>query len=102
AAKLTWLANRHELNLPEDRRHDRGDVSISFCTVSLPDGREYKARVIDMSLSGAALSFDVQPPIGSPIMVGKIRGSVVRHFDEGVAIEFMTPQTQASLDQNVG
>jgi len=23
AAQLTWLANRHQLNLPEDRRHDR-------------------------------------------------------------------------------
>ena len=23
AAQLTWLANRHSLNLPEDRRHER-------------------------------------------------------------------------------
>ena len=23
ASQLTWLANRHELNLPEDRRHER-------------------------------------------------------------------------------
>ena len=30
AAKLTWLANRHELNLPEDRRHDRVTPKISI------------------------------------------------------------------------
>jgi hypothetical protein len=33
AAQLTWLANRHELDLPEDRRHER------IAPVSLPDHR---------------------------------------------------------------
>ena len=101
AAKLTWLANRHELNLPEDRRHDRATPTVQTVTVSLPDGREYRARVIDMSLSGAALGMEVKPPIGSPLMIGKLRGSVVRHFDEGVAIEFATLQTASSLEQNI-
>ena len=99
AAKLTWLANRHELNLPEDRRHDRATPNIQTVTVGLPDGREYRARVIDMSMSGAALGLDVKPPIGSPLMIGRLRGIVVRHFDEGVAIEFATLQTASSLEQ---
>jgi hypothetical protein len=102
AAKLTWLANRHELNLPEDRRHDRASPGVQSVTVSLPDGREFNARVVDLSMSGAALSFDVQPPIDSPIMVGKLRATVVRHSDDGgVAVEFATLQTQSSLDQNL-
>jgi c-di-GMP-binding flagellar brake protein YcgR len=101
AAKLTWLANRHELNLPEDRRHDRVSAKISVVTVALPDGREYQARVVDISLSGAAVALEVRPPIGAPVMVGKLRGRVIRHFDEGVAIEFATQQTVASLEQNL-
>jgi hypothetical protein len=101
AAKLTWLANRHELDLPEDRRHDRVTPNVSVVTLSLPDGRQYRARVIDMSLSGAAVSAEVKPPVGSPLLVGKIRGTVVRHFDEGVAIEFVTLQTASSLEQNI-
>jgi hypothetical protein len=101
AAKLTWLANRHELNLPEDRRHDRASPNVTSVTVSLPDGREYRAKVMDMSFSGAALGMEVKPPIGSPLLIGKIRGSVVRHFDEGVAIEFGTLQTASSLDQGL-
>jgi hypothetical protein len=101
AAKLTWLANRHELNLPEDRRHDRVTPNITQVTVSLPDGREYRAKVTDMSLSGAALSMEVKPPIGSPLLIGKLRASVVRHSDEGIAIEFATLQTVASLEQNL-
>jgi hypothetical protein len=101
AAKLTWLANRHELNLPEDRRHDRVTPKVSVTNVALPDGREYKARLVDASLSGAALAIEVKPPIGSPVMVGKLRARIVRHFDEGVAVEFATVQTPSSLDQNL-
>ena len=101
AAKLTWLANRHELDLPEDRRHDRATPNISVVTIALPDGREYRAKVLDMSLSGAAVAMDVKPPIGSPLMIGKLRGSVVRHSEEGVAVEFATLQTASSLEQNL-
>jgi hypothetical protein len=56
---------------------------------------------MDMSLSGAALAVEVKPPVGSPLLVGKIRSTVVRHFDEGVAIEFVTLQTASSLEQNL-
>ncbi len=101
AAKLTWLANRHELNLPEDRRHDRVTPTITSVSVALPDGREYRAKVVDMSLSGAALAMEVKPPIGSPLMIGKLRASVVRHFEEGIAIEFATLQTATSIQQNL-
>jgi hypothetical protein len=101
AAKLTWLANRHELNLPEDRRHDRVTPKTPTTTVTLPDGREYQARIVDVSLSGLALNVDVKPPLGSPLMVGKIRARAVRHFEEGIAVEFVTQQTVASLEQNL-
>ena len=101
AAKLTWLANRHELNLPEDRRHDRVTPRTPTAAVTLPDGREYRGRIVDVSLSGLALNIEVKPPIGSPVMVGKIRGRVVRHFDDGIAVEFVTQQTVASLEQNL-
>jgi len=101
AAKLTWLANRHELNLPEDRRHDRITPTNPVTTIALPDGREYGCRVLDMSFSGAALSTEGRPPIGSPVNLGKIRATVIRHFEEGVAVEFATLQTAASIEENL-
>jgi hypothetical protein len=101
AAKLTWLANRHELNLPEDRRHDRVMPSNPYAQITLPDGREYRARIIDMSLSGAALGVEVQPPLGTPIMIGRLRAQVVRHFEEGIAVEFTSVQTVSSIEQNL-
>src|SRR5680860_1202915 len=52
SAKLTWLANRHELNLPEDRRHERAAPRRRETVVKMEDGRVYSTRIIDLSLSG--------------------------------------------------
>jgi hypothetical protein len=102
AAKLTWLANRHELKLPEDRRHERVVPKTNLMpTIFLPDGREYPGKVIDMSLSGAAIAVTVKPPIGSPVTIGKLRAIVVRHFEQGFAVEFTTLQTMPTLEQNL-
>lgn len=97
AAKITWLANRHELSLPEDRRHERIAPTTKATEIKLEDGRSYNARIIDLSLSGAAIELEVRPAIGTLIWLGNMRGRVVRHFDEGVALEFATLQTHDSL-----
>ena len=97
AAKLTWLANRHVLNLPEDRRHERIVPKLRNTEIRLEDGRRYPTRIIDLSLSGAAIELDVRPAIGTAVWVGEMRGRVVRHFDEGIAVEFAVVQTKDSL-----
>ena len=102
AAKLTWLANRHELNLPEDRRHERITPRNPAGIIKLEDGRVYQARIIDLSLSGAAIELSVKPAIGTVMWLGNLRGRVVRHFDEGVAIEFAIVQTRDSLEEYLG
>jgi hypothetical protein len=101
AAKLTWLANRHNLNLAEDRRHERITPENPFADVRLPDGRNFRSRLIDLSLSGAAVSVDYKPPIGAPIHLGRIRGHVVRHFEEGIAIEFVVEQTPETIEEQL-
>ena len=99
AAKITWLANRHELSLPEDRRHERLTPSKRAAEIKLEDGRAYSAKIIDLSVSGAAIELDVRPAIGTLIWVGNTRGRIVRHFDEGIAIEFAILQTKDSLQE---
>ena len=56
AAQLTWLANRQILNLPEDRRHDRIVPRNPSAVLTLEDGNKMPCRIIDLSLSGAAVS----------------------------------------------
>lgn len=97
ASQLTWLANRHELNLPEDRRHDRALPQNPFSHIKLPDGREYRCKVIDMSLSGAALALNVKPAIGAPVTLGVMKGRVVRHFEDGIAVEFAAIQNSEGM-----
>ncbi len=98
AAQLTWLANRHELDLPEDRRHERVAPRNPLTVLQLTDGRQYRCRIIDLSLSGAAIEIDVKPAIDVEVVLGNMRGRIVRHFEEGVAIEFATLQRQETLD----
>lgn len=97
AAQLTWIANKHELGLPEDRRHERLAPRQSMSELTLDDGRSYPCRIIDLSLSGAAVDIEVRPAIGTPVKLGHMRGRVVRQFQEGVAIEFLAIQTKESL-----
>jgi hypothetical protein len=59
--------------------------------------------VIDLSQSGAAIgiSGDLRPPIGVVVTVGKAQGRVVRHIDDGFAIEFMRLQHPDFVEENV-
>jgi hypothetical protein len=99
AAKLTWLANRHELNLAEDRRHERFVPRQRNTELRLEDGRSYPARIHDLSLSGAAIEIDVRPKVGASVFLGNMRGRVVRHLEDGVAVEFAVVQNRDSLER---
>jgi c-di-GMP-binding flagellar brake protein YcgR len=98
AAQLTWLANKHELDLPEDRRHERIAPRNPLSMLQLTDGRQYQCRIIDLSLSGAAVEIDVKPALGVQVILGTMRGQVVRHFDDGVAVEFAVVQRTETLE----
>jgi hypothetical protein len=102
AAQLTWLANKDILNLPEDRRHERVVPDIRHSSVVLDDGRRYNCKIIDISLSGAAIELAVRPAMGTPVTLGRMRARVVRHFQDGVAVEFTTAQEiLAVVQQNL-
>jgi hypothetical protein len=88
ADQLTWLANRQALGMAEDRRHERIPPKSSHTTLKLPDGQEHLAKLIDISISGAALTVAARPPIGSPVTIGQTAGQIVRHFEGGIAVEF--------------
>ena len=101
ASQLTWLANRHALGLPEDRRHERVIPRNPVATMKLDSGREFAVRLIDVSLSGAAVAHDDKLPIGTSVMIGRMPGKVVRHFGDGLAIEFLLPLSPDRFDENI-
>jgi PilZ domain len=99
AAQLTWLANKDILNLPEDRRHERVVPDNRHSTVVLDDGRRYNCKIIDISLSGAAIELAVRPAMGTPVTLGRMRARVIRHFQDGVAVEFASAQEMLTVVQ---
>jgi hypothetical protein len=103
AAQLTWLANRNILNLPEDRRHGRFVPKRPLTRLVLPNGVNLSCRVIDLSLSGAAIAIaaDMRPAIGAIVMVGKAQARVVRHIEDGFAVEFARLQHPDFVEDNV-
>jgi hypothetical protein len=101
ASQLTWLANRHILGLPEDRRHDRIQPRIPRTVLTLPDGKQVVARLIDASTSGAGISTDLNLDMGLRIIVGKLPATIVRKFDGGIAVEFGRTLTEAEIESDV-
>jgi hypothetical protein len=100
AAQLTWLANRNILNLPEDRRHGRIVPRNPAARLILPSGINVGVRIIDISLSGAGVATEHRPDVGSHVTLGKIPGRVVRHLEDGFAIEFTRLQHPDALEDN--
>jgi hypothetical protein len=101
AAQLTWLANRNILGLPEDRRHGRIVPRNQAGRLIMPNGVNLTCRIIDVSESGAGIATDQRPPIGTLVTLGKVQGRVVRHLEDGFAIEFTRLQHPDSLEEDV-
>jgi hypothetical protein len=69
----------------------------------LPNGNNVACRVIDLSQSGAAIAIapELRPAVGVMVTLGKTQGRVVRHIDDGFALEFTRLQHQDFLEDNV-
>jgi PilZ domain-containing protein len=101
AAQLTWLANRHLLDSPEDRRHGRVAPKNPTGRLIMPNGVNLACRIIDVSQSGAGIATEQRPPIGALVTLGKVQGRVVRHLENGFAIEFTRLQHPDFLEDNI-
>ncbi|MGL4812980.1 MAG: PilZ domain-containing protein [Beijerinckiaceae bacterium] len=93
ASQLTWLANRHTLGLPEDRRHERIIPRNPVVTMRVGDTHEVICRLIDVSVSGAAMTCDIRMEKGLEVIVGSTPARIVRVTDGGIAVEFRVPLT---------
>jgi hypothetical protein len=103
ASQLTWLANRHILNLPEDRHRGHFTPRNPFALVTLPDGNKVDCRIVDLSTSGAGIEItpDRRPPLNAVVSIGKIQGRVIRHIENGFAIEFTRLQNPDFVEENI-
>jgi hypothetical protein len=99
AARIEWYDSHKNRGLPDNRRAKRIVPPHPHSIVLRADGTVVGAFVIDMSISGVAVSADIEPGIGEPLAVGRIVGRVVRRFDGGFGVQFVEPQDPQTLER---
>lgn len=102
ATKLGWVVAHAKGGTVDDRVHERVTPRNTLSQITTTDGRTYPCRILDISLSGAAIELDVRPALGTRMVLGGLEGVVVRQFDEGIALEFLKVQPEDALEQLVG
>jgi hypothetical protein len=101
ASKLTWLDRQQKAAVFDAREQERIVPENPHSTIVLADGSTTSCFVIDMSASGAAVSSELHPEIGTPLAVGGAVGRVIRHFTEGFAVKFVEQQERERLERTV-
>lgn len=88
--KLTWLEKKQaNPGITDARKSARFHPPNSHTTLTLADGSIYGCFIIDVSLTGVAVSSEVQPALGTPLAIGGCIGRVVRNFHNGFAVKFV-------------
>jgi hypothetical protein len=102
ADKLSWLEKKQKDSSVQDARKQARIIPASpHSALTFADGSIRGCFIIDVSVSGAAVSADVQPEIGTPLAVGACVGRVVRHLPNGFAVQFVEPQIRADLERRI-
>ncbi|WP_417583720.1 PilZ domain-containing protein [Pelagibacterium sp.] len=90
ASHVQWLEQHKNFEVSEHRRYRRVTPKDPQSTIILGDGTMLDCFVIDISMTGAAVSADIEVKIGMAMALGTVVGRVVRVLDPGFAIEFLT------------
>ena len=99
--KIDWVQRKARGEGVEKRRFERFRPREAKSCIVMADGREYPCEIIDISVSGAAVKAGVLPAVGSVVSLGKTRGRVVRHFEEGFAVEFVRLLPMEQLKEKI-
>lgn len=95
AAKIAWLEGYKNHDKPNRRAHERAAPENLYSKLIFADGRVEDCRIIDLSVSGAAIAAATTPNIGTVLNVGSVIGRVVRHFAGGFAVQFVERQKRS-------
>lgn len=99
--RIGWYKKRVFHGVADKRAHRRVMPRDPRSTILFADGTRLPCLIIDMSRSGAALSADVQPDLGTPLAVGRVVARVVRWLDVGFAVQFLVEQDPESLEDRL-
>jgi hypothetical protein len=101
--QLSWIEKKqNDPTVRDERKQARIVPASPHSMLTFADGTIKSCFVVDMSVSGAAVSADLpQPELGMPLAVGSCVGRVVRHFDNGFAVKFIEQQNRDHLERRI-
>jgi len=100
ADHLAWLEKKiSDPNVQDARKDARIVPPAAHSVFILADGSVHTCFLINMSSSGAAISAELQPPVGTPLAIGGCVGRVVRIFETGFAVKFVHQQSLDDLSR---
>ena len=101
AAKLAWIKKRRFKHIIDKRAQPRWFPRNPRTGILFADGTKLDAFIIDLSCSGVAISAEVKPAIGTPMMVGRVLGRVVRHLEGGFAVSFPAVHEEKAIEDEL-
>jgi hypothetical protein len=99
AARIDWLKRRHAQTVDERRQSRRWLPHDPHSTLILVGGVELRCFLADVSVSGAAVSADIAPSIGDPVVVGAVLARAVRRTEAGFAVQFLEEQKRETVEK---
>ncbi len=99
--KIAWLERYKNLEAAEQRTDPRYAPARRRTKLLFADGTTMKCTIIDVSASGAAISAETVPQIGTVLAIGTIVGRVVRHFQGGFGVKFIERQSHDQLEESI-
>jgi hypothetical protein len=96
--RIEWIEKHRNHDVQELRATNRFVPGNPNTRLVLATGTTLTCLVIDLSESGAAISADIDPEIGTVCAVGTIVGRVVRRFVGGFAVQFINPPRREEIE----
>jgi len=96
--KIEWVEKHKNHDVSDKRANERFVPTNPYSRMILADGSCEDCLVLDISVSGAAVSANTVPNIGTLLAIGTVIGRVVRHFEGGFAVQFIQPQDRDAVE----
>ena len=93
AARIQLLMARNDLAESDERTSPRTPTT-GMGTMMLADVTVLECPMLDVSGSGISIVAPIKPMVGTEVIFPNERAVIVRHHDEGVALEFVNQRLE--------
>lgn len=98
AAKIQYFQRKKVYGLAEARRSARFKPVNPNSKMVFGDGTTVECYILDLSTTGAAVAASFIPEVGAVLAIGRVISRVVRHMDDGFAVQFVKPQSLETVE----